>query len=159
MINGVSRSSGCPSYPKSVRGTQPGFGLSTEKTATQSKANKPNSTPSDGSYGLSIFGPNADDRVLQAWTDATDESGNNPYGMESDGKLSHLSVLFVMSAEKHLRTGNRDIMGDSVSSAISMAQQALRRLDDPAFSTQDKHSQDDRDFLTLFLHKLGVSKT
>lgn len=81
--------------------------------------------------GLDILGPFAPDEVREAWNKAEKESGVNGYGMNSEGKLTNITVLFAMSLEGVINGGTSGILGGTVESARTAVQKALDRLGIP----------------------------
>lgn len=88
--------------------------------------------------GLDILGSAAPSKVKEAWNKAENESGVNGMAMNSDGMLTQLTQLFVMSVENAHNGGGRDILGDSVYSAKEAVQKALNRLGIPKNSEEKK---------------------
>lgn len=56
----------------------------------------------------------------------------------SDGMLTHLTKLFVMSWENAIKGGSRDVLGNSVYSAKMAVQKALDRLAIPPNNEEKK---------------------
>lgn len=88
--------------------------------------------------GLDILGSSAPDEVKAAWDKAKKESGINGMAKNSDGKLTQLTQLFVMSMENLYNGGGRDVLGDTVHSAKEAVQRALSRLGIPKNSEERK---------------------
>ncbi len=88
--------------------------------------------------GLDVLGPSAPDRVKEAWKKAEKESGTNGYGMNSEGMLTNITVLFAMSVESRLKAGKSDILGSTVDSAVTVVQKALERLGIPENDEEKK---------------------
>lgn len=82
-------------------------------------------------YGLDIMGLFSPDEVKDAWAKAEEETGVNGYGMNAEGKLTHITMLFAMSLEKMLSGGGQDILGSTADSAKAAVQKALERLGIP----------------------------
>ncbi len=64
--------------------------------------------------GFDILGASAPGEVKDAWNKAEKESGVNGMAMGSDGRLTQLSQLFVMSMENAYKGGGHDVLGHSV---------------------------------------------
>lgn len=88
--------------------------------------------------GLDTLGPSAPDKVKDAWTKAEEETGANGYGMNSEGKLTQITILFAMSIEKMANGGGQDILGSTVDSAKAVFQRALERLGIPQNDKEKK---------------------
>lgn len=101
--------------------------------------------------GLDILAPSAPNEVKDAWNKAEKESGVNGYGMDSGGKLTHLSKLFTMSMESAYNGGGRDILGNTVYSAKTAVQKALDRLGIP----QNNEEKREKFFYESFLRFLN----
>ena len=86
-----------------------------------------------------FFAPNAPDEVRKAWLEAAKETGANGMGMGQDGKLTHISSMMTKSAVNNYwnrETGvsdllSSDLLGSTVASALSAAEQALYDLEHP----------------------------
>ena len=87
------------------------------------------------------LGPNAPDEVKKAWMEAAKETGANGMGMGQDGKLTHISAMMSIRLTNQLK-GNwgslgkgdlsgGDLLGSTVSSALTVARQALYDLEHP----------------------------
>lgn len=75
---------------------------------------------------------NAPKSVKQAWLDAADVAGIDGMGVSNSGKLSHISQLMVLRLEQGYRGDNvSNILGNSVQSAIRVANEALYALEHP----------------------------
>ena len=72
--------------------------------------------------GLDTLGPSAPDKVKDAWTKAEEETGANGYGMNSEGKLTQITIL----------------LGSTVDSAKAVFQRALERLGIPQNDKEKK---------------------
>lgn len=101
--------------------------------------------------GLDILGPSAPDEVKEAWNNAEKVSGVNGYGMNSEGMLTGLTKLFVMSMENVISGGGRDVLGSTVHSAKAAVQRALDRLGIP----QNDEEKKEKLFYEAFLSFLG----
>lgn len=88
--------------------------------------------------GLDILGSSAPDEVQEAWDKAEKESGINGMAKNSDGKLTQLTQLFIMSMENSYNGSEPDVLGDSVHSAKEAVQRALSRLGTPKNSEERK---------------------
>lgn len=79
-------------------------------------------------------GPRAPQEVKQAWMDAAKETGANGLGIGADGMMRHISQMMVQRLKRNL-TGRGsdadDILGNSISSAIQAAGEALYNLEHP----------------------------
>lgn len=100
--------------------------------------------------GLDVLGPSAPDHVKDAWINAEAESGVNGYGMDSEGKLTHITALFAMSLENMLNGKGQDVLGSTVDSAKAAVQKALDRLGIP----QDDNEKKEKLFYEAFLRLL-----
>lgn len=99
---------------------------------------------------LDILGPAAPGEVKEAWNKAEKETGVNGIAMDSEGKLTQLTQLFVMSMENAHNGDRRDVLGDSVHSAKEAVQKALSRLGIPK-NTEEKK---EKNFYDAFLRLL-----
>ncbi len=61
--------------------------------------------------------------------------------MNSEGMLTRLTKLFVMSMENAYNGGGSDVLGDSVHSAKEAVQKALSRLGIPKNSEEEKEKK------------------
>jgi hypothetical protein len=77
--------------------------------------------------------PNAPDEVKEAWMEAAKETGANGLGMAQNGMLTHISAMMVNRVENWINgiENDGDVLGDSVTSALESAKQALYDLDNP----------------------------
>lgn len=91
--------------------------------------------------GLETLGPDAPGEVKEAWKKAEKESGVNGMAMNSEGMLTRLTKLFVMSMENAYNGGGSDVLGDSVHSAKEAVQKALSRLGIPKNSEEEKEKR------------------
>lgn len=100
--------------------------------------------------GLDILGPSAPDKVKDAWMKAEEETGVNGYGMNGEGMLTQITMLFAMSIENMVNGGGRDILGNTVDSAKAVVQRALERLEIP----QNEKEKKEQLFYEAFLYFL-----
>lgn len=113
---------------------------------------------------LDSLGPNAPEAVRNAWNEAAAETGTNGLGMNKNGMLSHISQMMVMSLVKWQNTGSRDILGSSVETALSAAQEALYNLRNPLPSDRIKSPEvmkaraAEEQFYVAFIEKLQAVK-
>ena len=82
-------------------------------------------TKDDAPKGINGFRPESSDEVMQAWDKALAETGVNPFPMN---RISTALVLHVESGQQGLSS---TFLGDSVSSAKSMAEKIIHRLENP----------------------------
>ena len=75
--------------------------------------------------GTDTFRPESSDEVMQAWDKALAETGVNPFPMN---RISTALVLHVESGQQGLSS---TFLGDTVSSAKSMAEKIIHRLENP----------------------------
>ncbi len=107
--------------------------------------------------GLDYLGPNAPEQVKKAWIEAAEEVGVDGFGRTSDGKMNHLSAMFVASVVQRNATGKVDVLGNTVSSAIKAAQEALNYLNNPLSkrsSDVDGYVNQEKQFYQSFISKL-----
>lgn len=103
--------------------------------------------------------PNAPSSVKEAWNKATKETGVNGFGIGEDGKLTHISQLYVMSSNKLLLTGHfGDIFGNSKESAINAVSEALYNVNNPLVPSTDpkiiNHKNKEKAFYEAFIRYL-----
>ncbi|MDE6846976.1 MAG: hypothetical protein K2J99_14610 [Lachnospiraceae bacterium] len=85
---------------------------------------------------------NAPKSVKQAWLDAADVVGVDGMGVSDSGKLSHISQLMVRRVEQGYRGENvSSILGNSVQSAIRVANEALYALEHPLDSNRGRTAE------------------
>lgn len=108
-------------------------------------------------HGLDILGPSAPNEVKEAWNKAEKETGVNGMAMNSEGMLTQLTKLFVMSIENGYNGGGRDVLGNSVYSARTAVQTALERLGIPQNNEEKKEESFYKAFLS-FLNKNSGSQ-
>lgn len=106
--------------------------------------------------------PNAPQRVKQAWLDAADMVGIDGMGVSGSGKLSHISQLMVRSIEKgYQNSGTYDLLGNSVQSAMRVAEEALYALEHPRAADlgrtaeQMENRRKEKVFYQEFIRRLG----
>ncbi|MBD5486576.1 MAG: hypothetical protein HDR18_13825 [Lachnospiraceae bacterium] len=102
----------------------------------------------------------------QAWLEASEETGSNGFSITSDGKHFHIPKLLVQHA---IRWYNGEvepdnILGNSVESAIRVAEKALYDIDHPLPGSPTKSIEvqqeimKERAFYVALLEKLkGIS--
>lgn len=108
-----------------------------------------------------MVGPNAPQNVKDAWMGAAKEVNVNGLGIRGNGMMSHISQMMVQRLNKMLKgeTGNFDILGNTVESAIQATKQALYNLDNPlapAYRSIEAEQAriKEREFYVAFLEKL-----
>lgn len=94
-----------------------------------------------GERAFEYLGPNAPDEVKKAWMEAAKETGANGMGMGQDGKLTHISAMMSIRLTNQLKSNwgsmgkgdlsGGDLLGSTVSSALTVARQALYDLEHP----------------------------
>lgn len=107
--------------------------------------------------GVDYLGPNVPKQVKKAWIEAAEEVGTDGLGRTSDGKINHLSVMFVDSVVQRNSTGRVDVLGNTVSDAIKVAQDALNRLNSPLSkrsSDAEGYVDQEKQFYQSFISKL-----
>lgn len=76
------------------------------------------------------IGINAPDSVKQAWLDAADAAGMDGMGISDLGRLDHIPQFLIQRWIRGMRGENiYDMLGNSVSSAIHVAREALYELE------------------------------
>lgn len=133
-----------------------GFMETMEKKAAQ------NHTADYDEKAFEMVGPNAPQEVKNAWMEAAKEVNANGMGIQKNGMMSHISQMMVQRVYKMYKgeTGNFDILGNTVESAIQATKQALYDLDHPlAPSYRSIEAEQtrikEREFYVAFLEKLG----
>ncbi len=99
------------------------------------------------------------DSVVKTWRETEAELG--AYGVEPDGKMSHISQMMVQRAIKWMNGDDSgDILGSTVGSALKAAMDALYSLEHP-LEPNHKHSpkveqarKKEKEFYELFTQKL-----
>lgn len=105
---------------------------------------------------FSYVGKNAPERVKQAWLETAKEIGVNGLGMQEDGKLGHISRLM----KQRLLSDDKNILGNSVESAIEVIKNALYDLENVMETGMTKSSnvqelrEKEKAFYETFLGKL-----
>lgn len=108
---------------------------------------------------IGAYSPN---EVKQAWIEASEETGSNGFSITSDGKHFHIPKLLVQHAIRWYN-GEVDpdnILGNSIESAISVAEKALYDIDHPLPGSPAKSLEvqqeikKERAFYVAFLEKL-----
>lgn len=114
------------------------------------------------SEAFDTIGAYAPDEVRQAWMEASEETGSNGFSITSDGKHFHIPKLLVQHAIRWYN-GEVDpdnILGNSVESAIRVAEKALYDIDHPLPGSPAKSIEvqqeimKERAFYVAFLEKL-----
>ncbi len=114
------------------------------------------------SAAFDTIGAYAPDEVRQAWIEASEETGSNGFSITSDGKHFHIPKLLVQHAIRWYN-GEVDpdnILGNSVESAIRVAEKALYDIDHPLPGSPAKsievqqETMKERAFYVAFLEKL-----
>ena len=104
------------------------------------------------------LGPNAPSSVKEAWDKASKETGVNGFGLDKNGKLTHISQLLAKQMSQILYTGRCDVLGNSKESAINAINEALHNIKNPLASNTDsniiKHKNKEREFYESFLKYL-----
>ncbi|MBD5503919.1 MAG: hypothetical protein HDR09_09305 [Lachnospiraceae bacterium] len=114
------------------------------------------------SEAFDTIGAHAPDEVRKAWLEASEETGSNGFSITSDGKHFHIPRLLVQHA---IRWYNGEIepdnmLGNSVESAIRVAEKALYDIDHPLPGSPAKsievqqETMKERAFYVAFLEKL-----
>lgn len=114
------------------------------------------------SVALDTIGAHAPEKVKRAWMEAAEETGSNGFSITSDGKHFHGSKLLVQHI---IRSHNGEvdpdnILGNSIESAISVAEKALYDIDHPLPGSPTKSIEvqqeikKERAFYVAFLEKL-----
>ena len=102
--------------------------------------------------------PNAPINVKEAWNKAIEETGVNGFGIGEDGKLTHISQLFVMMTSQRFYTGHSDVLGNSKESAIKAVQEALYNINNPLIPKTDfkiiEYQKKEKSFYEAFLKNL-----
>lgn len=108
------------------------------------------------------IGAYSPDEVRQAWLEASEETGSNGFSITSDGKHFHIPQMLVQRAIRWLKgevdPGN--LLGNSVESAISVAEKALYGIDHPLAGQPTRCMEvqqeimKERAFYAAFLDKL-----
>ncbi|MCM1263673.1 MAG: hypothetical protein NC313_13245 [Butyrivibrio sp.] len=160
-VNGIG-AAGCPAaeYPvrnaeKSVKSGAAGFKETIEEKAAQ------NEIIDYDEKAFEMVGPNAPQRVKDAWLEAAKEVNANGMGVKKNGMMSHISQMMVQRCNKMLRgeTNYSDVLGSTVQSAIRATKQALYDLDNPlapAYRSIEAEQAriKEREFYVAFLDKL-----
>lgn len=108
-------------------------------------------------------GSRAPREVKQAWMDAARETGANGLGIGANGMMTHISQMMVQRLKRNL-TGRDsdadDILGNSVSSALRAANEALYDLENPRSRDNEKslevqyYRRRERAFYQAFIRNL-----
>ena len=112
--------------------------------------------------------PNAPEEVKKAWMEATKETGANGMGMAQNGMFTHISAMMTKGIVNNYWNRERgvsdlssnDLLGSTVSSALSAAKQALYDLEHPleplsrrSWEVQ-KQIEKEMEFYRAFIDKL-----
>ena len=111
---------------------------------------------------VGIIGHNAPESVKQAWIDAADQTGTNGVSVTVDGKHFHLPQMLVEQLNRTFWGGGspKDILGNTVESAISAAKKAIYDIDNPLPGQPErsaevkKEVEKERDFYLAFIERL-----
>lgn len=111
---------------------------------------------------FAYIGSRAPEEVKQAWMKAAEETGTNGLGINSNGMMSHISQMMVQRLKKSWLGGadDRDILGNSVSSALQAAKQALYDLENPLTPVNTRNMEvqrnrmKEKEFYQAFIQKL-----
>lgn len=114
------------------------------------------------SAAFDTIGAHAPDEVRQAWMEASEETGSNGFSITSDGKHFHIPKLLVQHAIRWYNgeIDSDNILGNSVESAIRVAEKALYDIDHPLPGSPAKSIEvqqeikKERAFYEAFLEKL-----
>ncbi len=113
-----------------------------------------------------MVGPNAPQEVKDAWMDAAKEVNANGMGIRGNGMMSHISQMMVQRLNKQLKgeTGNFDILGNTVGSAIQAMKKVLYDLEHPVvYTSRSIEVQQARikegEFYRAFLEKLEQQRS
>jgi len=108
-----------------------------------------------------MVGPNAPQEVKDAWMEAAEKVNANGLGLSGNGMMSHISQMMVQRLTKMLKgeTGNPDILGKTVESAIRATKKALYDLEHPlAYTPKSVEVEQarikEKEFYTAFLERL-----
>lgn len=96
------------------------------------------------------FRPESSKEVMEAWDKALAETGVNPFPM------NRISIVYVVLAESGgIRRLGTDFLGDNVTSAISMVNKIINRLENPVVPYQHPDFRNDElTFYKKFLDNL-----
>ena len=113
-----------------------------------------------------MVGPNAPQEVKDAWMEAAKEVNANGMGIRGNGMMSHISQMMVQRLNKQLKgeTGNFDILGNTVGSAIQAMKKVLYDLEHPVvYTSRSIEVQQARikegEFYRAFLEKLEQQRS
>lgn len=102
------------------------------------------SNSADNPYAERAFyavGSRAPQEVKRAWMDAARETCANGLGIGANGMMTHISQMMVQRLKKSLAdrgADENDILGNSASSALHAASQALYDLEHPLSGDNEK---------------------
>ena len=114
------------------------------------------------SEAFDTIGAHAPDEVRQAWMEASEETGSNGFSITSDGKHFHIPKLLVQHAIRWYNgeIDPNNILGNSIESAIKVAEKAIYDIDHPLPGSPVKSIEvqqeimKERAFYLAFLEKL-----
>lgn len=113
-----------------------------------------------------MVGPYAPQDVKNAWMKAAKEVNANGVGIRGNGMMSHISQMMVQRLNKQLKgeTGNFDILGNTVGSAIQAMKKVLYDLEHPVvYTPRSIEVQQARikegEFYRAFLEKLEQQRS
>ena len=113
-----------------------------------------------------MVGPNAPQDVKDAWMKAAKEVNANGVGIRGNRMMSHISQMMVQRLNKQLKgeTGNFDILGNTVGSAIQAMKKVLYDLEHPVvYTSRSIEVQQARikegEFYRAFLEKLEQQRS
>lgn len=101
--------------------------------------------------GLERIGGTVPEEVKEAWNKAEKEVGMNGMALDSHGKFTSLTKLFVMSLVNKYNGGNGDVLGNTKQSAKLAVQTALEKLGIPENDEEKK----EKSFYEAFLRYLN----
>ena len=161
-INGISAGYYPTAYANN-KTTKAETGKSFAEIASQKSAEADKQYCMDrASAALDTIGAYAPDEVRRAWMEAAEETGSNGFSITSDGKHFHGSRLLVQHIiRSHNGEADPDnILGNTIESAISVAEKALYEIDHPLPGSPTKSIEvqqeikKERAFYVAFLDKL-----
>lgn len=130
----------------------------TETTRTENKSAE------HAEKAFMSVGSRAPEEVKKAWMEAAGETGLSGPGIGSDGMMTHISQMMVQRLKKSWLNGGAgdpdDILGNSVSSALQAAKQALYDLENPLVPENTRSLEvqrcrlKEKAFYQMFIEKL-----
>lgn len=111
---------------------------------------------------VNIIGKNAPEEVRKAWVEAAEETGTNGMSVTIDGRHFHIPQMLVEYLNRSFWGGGSpdNLLGDTVESAMSVAQKAIYDIDNPlpgqpirSFDAQQE-TKKERAFYLAFIEKL-----